>query len=152
VPGGHHLREQPDGGLEFVLEDPVLSCLVVDDRVTLRFGRTEVVVADPFDLEVDGVGHRLDPRRPETLGPLLALYPGTARWLWATPDGRLVLVLMQGQRLVVPGPAVRSAWSVGDAGAVSGDHLPDHGLPGDEDGPGAATDAVEEDPAPLGPA
>jgi Family of unknown function (DUF6188) len=110
--GHHHLRELPDGGLEFVLDDPVLSCLVVDDRVTLRFGQTDVVVAEPFELEVDGVGHLLDPRRHDTLGPLLATYPGTARWLWASPDGRLTLVFMQGQRLVAPGPTVRSAWSI----------------------------------------
>ncbi len=110
---GHHIRELPDGGLEFVLDDPVLACIVVSDGVTLRFGSTDVVVADPFELEVDGVRHHLDPRRPETLAPLLATYPGTARWLHAAPEGELTLVFMQGQRLVVPGPAVRSAWSVG---------------------------------------
>ena len=124
MPDGHRLRELPDGGLEFVLEDPVLTCLVVDDRVTLRFGRTDVVVADPFELEVDGVGHRLDPHRHDTLGPLLATYPGTARWLWASPDGELTLVFMQGQRLVVPGPAVRSAWSVGNASGPDPDPDP----------------------------
>ena len=109
----------PDGGLEFVLDDPVLSCLVIDDRVTLRFGKTDVVVAEPFELEVDGVGHCLDPRRHDTLAPLLATYPGTARWLWASPDGQLTLVFMQGQRLVAPGPTVRSAWSVG--GSIGSD-------------------------------
>ena len=115
MPDGYRLRELPDGGLEFVLEDPVLTCLLIDDRVTLRFGRTDVMVADPFELEVDGVGHQLDPHPQASLGPLLATYPGTARWLWASPDGELTLVFMQGQRLVVPGPAVRSAWSVGSA-------------------------------------
>lgn len=115
VPQGHHFRGLPDGGLEFVLEDPVLVSLLVDERVTLRFGRTDVVIADAFELEVDGMDHYLDPHRPETLGPLLAPYPGAARWLWASPDGGLTLVFMQGQRLVVPGPAIRSAWSVGDA-------------------------------------
>jgi len=111
---GHHLRELPDGGVEFVLEDPVLACLVIDERVTLRFGRTEVVIAEAFDLEVDGEGHRLDPHHHDSLCPLLSTVPGTARWMWASPDGELTLVLMQGQRLVVPGPAVRSVWSVGD--------------------------------------
>ena len=111
--GGFQLRDLPDGGVEFVLDDPVLGGVVVADRVVLRFGTTDVVVADRFDLEVDGVGHRLDPARPETLAPLLAVYPATARWLYATPDGGLVLVLLQGQRLVVPGPAVRRSWVVG---------------------------------------
>jgi hypothetical protein len=117
-PDGFHLRELPDGGVEFVLEDPVLAGVVVTGRVTLRFGATDVVVADPFELEIDGVGHHLEPSRPETLGPLLAVYPGAARWLYASPDGGLVLVLLQGQRLVVPGPAVRPAWVIGPAGAA----------------------------------
>jgi hypothetical protein len=120
---GFHLRDMPDGGVEFVLRDPVLTGVVVADRVTLCFGATEVVVTDPFDLEVDGVGHRLDPARPQTLGPLLAVYPATARWLYATPDGGLVLVLLQGQRLVVPGPAVRRSWVVGPAGGVRPDQV-----------------------------
>jgi hypothetical protein len=117
-PGGFHPRELPDGGIEFLLDDPVLTGIVIQDRVTLRFGATDVVLADPFDLEVDGVGYHLDPKRPDTLGPLLAVYPGTARWLHASPGGELVLVLMQGQRLVVPGPAVRLAWVVGPADAA----------------------------------
>ena len=96
-----------------MLDDPVLAEVVVADRVILRFGTTDVVLADRFDLDVDGVGHRLDPARPETLGPLLTVYPATARWLYASPDGGLVLVLQQGQRLVVPGPAVRRSWVVG---------------------------------------
>lgn len=100
-----------------MLDDPVLECLLVSGKVALRFGRTEVMVSDTFDLEVDGVGHHLDPRRPVTLGPLLATLPGAVRWLWASPDGALNLVFMQGQRLVAPGPPVRSTWSVGEAGA-----------------------------------
>jgi hypothetical protein len=123
-PGGFRLRELPDRSIEFLLEDPELTGVVVADRVILRFGATDVVVADPFELEVDGVGHRLDPTRPETLGPLLALYPGTARWLYASPDGRLVLVLQQGGRLVVPGPAVRRSWFVGPAGIADASGSP----------------------------
>jgi len=115
VSDGYHVRQLPDGGLEFVLDDPVLTCLIIDDRVTLRFARTDVVIAEPFDLEVDGVAHHLDPRRHDTLGPMLATYPGTARWIWASPEGELTLVFMQGQRLVAPGPTVHSAWSVGGA-------------------------------------
>jgi len=114
-PGGFRPRVLPDGGVEFVLDDPVLAGIVIDGRVTLRFGATDVVLGDPFDLEVDGVGHHLDPARPDTLGPLLAVYPGTVRWLHGSPGGELVLVFMQGQRLVVPGPAVRRAWAVGPA-------------------------------------
>jgi hypothetical protein len=113
VSDGVVLRELPDGGHEFVLDDPVLRALEVHGGVTLRFGRTDVVVTGPCALEVDGVGHRLDPWAPDTLAPLLSCLPGTARWLWASPDGRLTLVLMQGQRLVVPGPPAPPAWRVG---------------------------------------
>ena len=79
---------------------------------------------------MDGVGHRVDPQRPDTLGPLLATYPGTARWIWASTDGQLTLVFMQGQRLTVPGPAVRNAWSVGDRGCAAPSGGPGPGGPG----------------------
>ena len=121
---GYELRQLPDGGLEFVLDDPVLTCLVIDDRVTLRFARTDVVIAEPFDLEVDGVARHLDPHRQDTLGPILATYPGTVRWIWASPGGELTIVFMQGQRLVAPGPSVRSAWSVGGVDGTRATPIP----------------------------
>jgi hypothetical protein len=114
VSDGVVLRELPDGGHEFVLEDPVLRALEVDAAVTLRFGRTEVTVSGPFALEVDGVAHRLDPCVPESLAPLLTCIPGAARWVWAAPDGRLTVELMQGQRLVAAEPTCQPWWSVGD--------------------------------------
>ena len=109
------VRELPDGGHEFVLEDPVLRALVVDGGLTLRFGRTEVAVTGPCALELDGTAHPLDPGSPHSLAPLLSCFPGTARWLWSSPGGSLTVVLMQGQRLVVPGPPVPSTWTVGGA-------------------------------------
>ncbi len=105
--------ELPDGGHEFVLDDPVLRSLTVDGRVTLRLGRIDVVVGGPCSLEVDGVCYQLDPSTPETPTPLLSCFPGTARWVWSSPDGRLTLDSMQGQRLVVSGTVVPTAWSVG---------------------------------------
>ncbi|MGD0881665.1 MAG: DUF6188 family protein [Acidimicrobiales bacterium] len=120
MPDGVLIRELPDGGHEFVLDDPVLEGLIVDRRVTLRFGPTDVVLSAPFRLQVDGVDHRLDPRFPDSLAPLLACIPGTARWLWASPCGALHLVLMQGQRLVVPELDARSTWSVGTVDGPAG--------------------------------
>ncbi len=133
MPDGVLQRELPDGSREFVLEDPVLRALIVDGGLRLRFGRTDVVVTGPCSLEVDGVGHRLDPGAAETLAPLLSCYPGTARWIWASPDGRLTMVLMQGQRLVVPGPLAPSSWSVGASPGAAGDAAkpaPAHGPEG----------------------
>lgn len=113
VSDGVLVRGLPDGGHEFVLEHPVLSRLSIDGRVTFVFGPTEVTVSGPFTLEVDGVGHLLDPRCTESLAPVLATYPGTARWLWASSDGVLHLTLMQGQHLVVAAPLEGPAWTVG---------------------------------------
>ncbi len=113
-------RELPDGGQEFVLDDPVLARLVLDGRVTFRFGLIDVTVSGCFDLEVDQVRYRCDPGRPDTLAPLLALCPGTARWLWARPDGTLTLECMQGQRLVVPAPVPAATWSVAPWSAAAG--------------------------------
>jgi hypothetical protein len=107
-------RELPDGGQEFVLKDPVLRSLEVDGVVTLRFGMTEVSVSGPFTLEVDGVTHRLDPSVAESLAPLLSCIPGAARWVWASPEGCLTVEMMQGQRLIAPGPARQPWWSVGE--------------------------------------
>jgi hypothetical protein len=110
-------RELPDGGREFVLQDPVLRALEVNGDVTLRFGTTDVTISGSFTLEVDGVSYRLDPGEPETLAPLLSCIPGTARWIWASPRGLLTVELMQGQRLVAPGPMRQPWWSVGDRSA-----------------------------------
>lgn len=110
---GVQVRELPDGGREFLLEDPRLCAVVVGGGVTLRFGPTDVRVTGPCTLEIDGTCHRLDPARPESVAPLLSCLPGAARWLWASPEGRLTVLLMQGQRLVVPGPPGPGTWSVG---------------------------------------
>jgi len=117
VSDGVLVRELPDGGREFVLEDPVLTRLTLDGRVGLRFGATDVIVSGPFDLEVDGVHHRLDPLRVHSLAPLLATYPGTVRWLWSSPDGSLHLQFMQGQHLVVPDHPAAPVWTVGSTTA-----------------------------------
>jgi len=114
------LRELPDGGTEFVLDDPALSYIRVDRQCRLQFGRTEVVIAGPFVLWLDGIRHRLDPRRTDTLGPLLVLYPGTVRWLWATPEGDLQAVFESGSRLRVPTDRSGTSWSVGNVYSVPG--------------------------------
>ena len=106
------IRELPDGSQEFVLDDPVLAGIQIDDRVHLRFGVVEVVLGGPFDVDLDGIVHRLDPRRVEGLGPVLALYPGTARWLWAAPDGCLTLVFEHGARLRVRPGGPPGAWAL----------------------------------------
>ena len=132
-------RALPDGGRQLVLDDPVLRALVLDGGVTLRFGWTEVVVAGPCTLRVDGVDHRLDPGQPPSLAPLLTCHPGAVGWLWVTPEERLVAAFMQGQRLEVPGPPGRRSWSVVDGPPSVG--RSDEGPPRDGppwDGPSAS--------------
>jgi hypothetical protein len=115
---GCAIRELPDGGSEFVLDEPTLSFIRVDRQSRLQFGRTEVVVGGPFRVHVDGVDHSLDPRHTDTLGPLLVLYPGTVRWLWATPDGDLQVTFENGSRLFVPTDLTGASWSVGNVYSV----------------------------------
>ncbi len=112
MPDGYHLRYLPDGCLEFVLGSPVLGSLVVAERVILRFGSVDVVLAVPFDLIVDGQAQTVDVDDPPTLAPLVALVRGVARWLVATHDGGLTLEFTTGAHLVVPGPATARTWVV----------------------------------------
>ncbi len=95
-----------------MLEEPTLTFLRVDERATLQFGHTAVAIAGPFELGVDGVTHRLDPRRADQLAPLLSLYPGTVRWLWTSPDGELRGVFEHGAWLRVGPDGPVASWSV----------------------------------------
>ncbi len=98
----------------------------------------------------------MDTGEPGSLAPLLSCLPGAARWLWAAPDGRLTVVLMQGQRLVVPGPPVPCAWTVGRmAGpgtprAWTGPEEPGSG-PSDPPSPEAEPPGPTWGPEPPGP-
>ncbi|MGO8871951.1 MAG: DUF6188 family protein [Acidimicrobiales bacterium] len=107
------IRELPDGGKEFVLDEPSLSFIRIDERSTLQFGRTEVTIGGPFAVEIAGTVHHLDSRRSNELGPLVALYPGTARWLWATPAGELMLRFQTGSTLTVAPDRTGRSWLVG---------------------------------------
>ncbi len=107
------IRELPGGGWEFLLEDPSLSFIRIDEQSRLDFGGTEVVIGGPFVIRSDGVIHRLDPRRSDDLGPLLSLFPGSLRWLWTSADGVLTAVFENGASLTVGPDPKREAWSVG---------------------------------------
>ena len=39
------------------------------------------MISSPFVLEMAGVVHYLSPQRWDALGPLVALYPSSVRWL-----------------------------------------------------------------------
>jgi Family of unknown function (DUF6188) len=117
---GCDIRELPDGGREFVLEDPALSYVRVDHQSRLQFGRTEVVIGSPFELEIEGIVHYLDPRRSEGLGPFVGLFPGSVRWLWTSAEGQLTAVFASGARVTVTPDAVVRAWSVGSIYCVPG--------------------------------
>lgn len=117
---GLQIRELPDGGKEFVLDDPALSFIRIDDQSRLQFGDTEVVIGIPFTLELDGNVHHLDPRRTDALGPLVALYPSTMRWLWTSVDGELTAVFEGGAKVKVTPDAMSKAWSVGNVYCMPG--------------------------------
>lgn len=110
---GFLIRELPDGGSEFVLDQPVLSYIRVDDQSKFQFGETQLAIGAPFALVVEGVTHQLNPRRWSALGPVLALYPSTVRWVWNSAHGDLTAVFESGANLTVsPDPTLR-AWSLG---------------------------------------
>jgi Family of unknown function (DUF6188) len=115
---GFLIRELPDGGSEFVLDEPTLSYLRIDHRSKLQFGATEVAIGTPFTLEVEGLTHRLDPQRWDALGPLVALFPGTLRWLWTSPHGQLTAVFKNGATVTVVPDPVSKAWSVGNVSCL----------------------------------
>lgn len=110
---GALVRELPGGGMEFVLEERSLSFIRIDHRTRLQFGPTEVAVTTPFTVESQGVVHRLDPHLRAGLGPLLAVFPGAARWLWTTARGELTVAFESGTKIVVAPDPVIDAWSVG---------------------------------------
>ena len=120
VVDGCEIRELPDGGREFVLDEPALTFIRIDHQSSLRFGRTEVVIRSPFVLEMGGSVHHLDPQRWDALGPLVALFPGSLRWLWTSPRGDLTAVFQKGATLTVSSDPMGTAWSVGDIYSVSG--------------------------------
>ena len=115
---GFLIRELPDGGSEFVLDEPALSYLRIDHRSKLQFGATELAIGTPFTLEVNGLTHRLDPQRWDGLGPLVALFPATLRWLWTSPHGRLTAVFKNGATMTVVPDPVSKAWTVGSVSCL----------------------------------
>jgi hypothetical protein len=120
VEQGFLIRELPDGGSEFVLDEPDLSFLRIDHRSTLQFGATEVAIDTAFTLELRGRTYALDPRQWDALGPLVALYPGTIRWLWTSQEGELTAVFTTGATVSVSPDPVARAWSVGNVACLPG--------------------------------
>ncbi len=99
-----------------MLEEPSLTCIRIDDRSHLEFGSLSVVIAAPFTLGSDGTVHHLDPVRTDRLGPFASLYPGAARWVWATTDDVLHVVFENGAWLRVGPDHHGEAWWIGDGG------------------------------------
>jgi Family of unknown function (DUF6188) len=120
VVDGCQIRELPDGGREFVLDDPTLSFVRIDHQSRLQFGRTQVAIGSPFVLEVAGTTYLLDPERREALGPLVALFPGSLRWLWTSAQGELTALFQSGAKITVAPDPVAKAWSVGSVYCVPG--------------------------------
>ena len=67
------------------------------------------------------------PQRWDGLGPLVALYPGSVRWMWISPGGELRLVFQSGAVLTVAPDPATTAWSVGSVYAEPGGTGPPRG-------------------------
>jgi hypothetical protein len=120
VADGLTIRELPDGGKEFVLDDRSLTFIRIDEQSRLQFGSTEVVIGIPFTLEIRGSVHHLNPRQWDALGPLVGLYPATMRWLWTSAEGELTAIFENGAKVKVTPDAMSKAWSVGSVYCMPG--------------------------------
>jgi hypothetical protein len=89
-----------------------LSFIRIDRQTRLQFSGTEVVIATPFRLVVDGVSLSLDPGVRHDLGPLLAVYPTTLVTAEIDDDLSLRLTFEGGTTVEVPQDQQYEAWSI----------------------------------------
>lgn len=98
------------------LHGRVVSRCYLDSAFGLQFfGSGEDVtirIEGTFLLAIDGVRHHLSPRRPEELGPAIALYGKEVAFAEASEDGRLLLGFQDGARLGVPADPLYEAWEI----------------------------------------
>ena len=161
VDEGFLIRELPDGGSEFVLEQPAVSFIRVDDQSKLQFGETELVIGAPFRLEIDGAVHYAGSAPLDGLGPLLGLYPVGRPLGLDVLGGDLTAVFDSGAALMVltrphapglvarhrvlpagrprlsrdPGRPIGTAGQVAQQLRVAGGHHPPHAVPPVDGGP-----------------
>jgi Family of unknown function (DUF6188) len=99
-----------------------VSRLVLDFRLTLQFLDTgadyDIAIATPFSIEDGKRTHRLDPERPESLGPALTVLRRVVESAAVNEDGGLVLAFAHGLTLrVVPDPNYEAWESTSSSGA-----------------------------------
>lgn len=119
------MRELPDGGREFVLDDPELRAVSVDGAAHLCFGALDVALSAPGVILRNGYLEHFCPGDTHTLTGLLDLYPATVQWAWSTVTGRLVIVFVDETRLSVPRAPTTRAWSVGSVYCLAGNEEPE---------------------------
>src|SRR5262249_35961478 len=106
------IRKLPGGHREFDLEERELTFIHVSHQTVFVFGKAQLQIESPFILR-DGVEtHRLDPEDRAALGPVLALYPGSAASLLMSPDGTLEVRFASGAILTVPPDPQFEAWNI----------------------------------------
>lgn len=89
-----------------------LTYVRVDGQLRLQLGQVEVVIETAFDLVRDGQSQPLDPEDRASLGPVLALWPGTVQSATVGADQVLRLVLTSGAVIVVAPDRSYEAWQV----------------------------------------
>jgi len=94
------------------VQEPDLAWIRIDHQTRLEFADAEIVIECPFELEVDGRRHHLDPNDRGGLGPLLAVYPDRLVSGTADDDGTLRLKFEGGASIVVPAHPDYEAWGV----------------------------------------
>ena len=94
------------------LDGMELTFIQIDHQTRLRLGETEIVIATPFDLELDRGPRTLDPERRAELGPLLAIYPATLASGAVGADLTLRLTFDHGATISVPQHPTYESWHV----------------------------------------
>lgn len=115
IPGSGDTVELPIVGRE-------VSRLVLDFRLTLQFlgdgADLDIAIATPFSIEDSERTHRLDPERPESLGPALTILRQVVESATVNEDGGLELVFSNGLTLrLAPDPNYEAWESTSSGGA-----------------------------------
>jgi hypothetical protein len=110
---GCEIRELPDGGREFILDEPRLGFIRISVQSRLQFGDAHLEIEQPFTLTTKGGTFQLDPEDRAALGPLLSLYPDEIARVAMRPDGTLDATFASGSTLVVRPHPKYEAWSIG---------------------------------------
>jgi len=99
---------------EWLLEfpDKTLRYLRFDHSIRLQIGASLVGIESPFELLRNGATHRCDPDDPQSVVPLLKLWPDNLVTATVEPNATLTMSFTSGASISVAADPNREAWEV----------------------------------------